>query len=409
MIFKKRAANGRLDQVAKLYLAYKFLNALYFTYPIFYEFSVQAITPLQIGIFFSIIGICGIIAEIPTGILADKRGRKSSGLIGIGLLAIAPLVILLGHTFTAYSIAALLYGFGRAFLNGSLESLVYDHKNVSKKIYKRINTLEITFGQAGILVSAACGGLLFSLHQSLPFIVEAIAGMVCFVLIMFIKEQNKSSYVKSAASHSRHFKESVEHLFAAPYLRIIVILGTIFSVMLGMCIQFVNEAAMIAHGFSADRRGFLIAGAGVLTLIILNGVLFRLVKSDQAKLLYLTIGALVAYFTMSIGVIPLFLFGYLLWSCLNATSSFIRIMIHDHIPSSHRSTIMSSFKLLAVTIGAAASSITGLLVQWAGTPRAAYVAFSIITCVVLLPCAIWLIARSKRNSDQSLASEVTVS
>jgi DHA1 family quinolone resistance protein-like MFS transporter len=388
----------QLDRVVKLYLGYKFLNALYFTYPIFYEFSLQTITPVQVGMFFSVIGISGLIAEIPTGIIADKHGRKLSGMLGVTVLSIAPLMVFFGHTFAAYLIAALFYGLGRALLSGALESLVYDHKNTSKAVYRTVNKLEITFGQAGILVSAAVGGLLFSLNQGLPFVVEAIAGLACCLLIAFMDEQNKPDHVVPTASHRQHFMQSMRHLFATSYLRVTVLMGIVFSVMLGMCIQFVNEAAMIEHSFAPESRGFLIFGAGVATLVVLHVVIHKLAKGDVERILYLTLGAMVAYICMSIGSLPLFLFGYLVWCCLNATSSFIRVMIHDQIPGSHRSTIMSNFKALAILVGLGASTATGLLVQQAGTPRAAYAVFGAIACFVLLPCAYWLITYLKREA-----------
>ena len=402
MFFKKRANTERIDRVAKLYLAYKFFGALFFAYPIFYQFASQNITPVQVGMFFSAIGLFGFIAEVPTGVIADKRGRKSSGLFGTILLIIAPLVVFFGHTLPMYLVAALFYGAGRAFLSGALESLVYDHKNISKSVYRRVNVLEITYGQTGILVSAACGGLLFSLHQSLPFIAEAATGLVCLVLIALMQENNKAEYQQSAASHRQHFMESMQHLFATPYLRILVLMGVTFSVMLGMCIQFVNEAAMIEHHLQPDTRGLLIAGAGIATLIILNFFLLRLLKGDIARILYLTGGAFIAYTAMAIGILPVFLLGYLLWCCLNATSSFVRVMVHDRIPSSHRSTIMSNFKALAILIGLGGSTATGFLVQKAGTPRAAYAVFAAISCLLLLPCAYWLIARLKREKDTIL-------
>jgi MFS family permease len=404
MFFKKRAASKeRLDRVAKLYLAYKFLGALYFSYPIFYEFALQTITPVRVGIFFSVIGVCSFIAEIPTGIIADKHGRKSSGLLGMTVLSVAPLIIFFGHTFSAYLIAALFYGLGGALLSGSLESLVYDHKNTSKTMYRKVNALEITYGQAGILTSAAAGGLLFSLHQSLPFIATAVAGFACCILIAFMGEQNKTGYRKSSASHRQHFVQSMKHLFATSYLRITVFIGVIFSVMLGMCIQFVNEAAMIEYGFQPQTRGFLVSGAGIATLIILHFVIFKIVKGDLARILYLTCGAAAAYMLMSIGTVPLFIFGYLVWCCLNATSSFIRVMIHDQIPGSHRSTIISNFKALTILIGLGASTATGLLVQQAETPRAAYAVFGAIACFILLPCAYRLIAHLRKASNNSTA------
>ncbi len=398
MFFKKRAAHKEpLDRVATLYLAYKFLSNLFFAYPIFYQFAQQAITPLQVGIFFSVIGIVGFIAEIPTGVIADKHGRKLSGLVGTATLAAAPLIVFFGHNFTAYLIAAIFYGLGRALLSGALESLVYDHKNVSKAVYRRVNTLEITFGQSGILVSAALGGILFSSHESLPFIIEAIAGTACLVVIAFMHEQNKDDHITPTASHRQHFVESMKHLFATSYLRVLVLMGVTFSVMLGMCIQFVNEATMIEHGLQPEVRGFLISGAGVMTLIILHFVVFRFVKGDIRRTVYLIGGAVTAYILMSLGRLSLFLAGYLVWCCLNATSSFIRVMVHDRIPSSHRATILSNFKALAILVGLGASTATGLLVQQTGTPRSAYAVFSGIACLVLLPCAYWLIKNLKKE------------
>lgn len=398
MRLKIGAGWHQLDRVIKLYLGYKFLNALYFTYPIFYEFSRQTITPIEIGMFFSVIGISGLIAEIPTGIIADKHGRKLSGMLGVAVLSIAPLIVFFGHTFSAYLVAALFYGLGRALLSGALESLVYDHKNTSKAVYRTVNRLEITFGQAGILVSAAFGGVLFSLHQSLPFVIEAIAGLACCLLIACMDEQNKADHIVPTASHRQHFVQSMRHLFATPYLRTVVLMGVVFSVMLGMCIQFVNEAAMIEHGFGPEARGFLIFSAGVATLIALHFVIHKLIKGDIERILYLALGAVAAYVCMSLGSLPLFLAGYLMWCCLNATSSFIRVMIHDQIPGSHRSTIMSNFKALAILVGLGASTATGWLVQKAGTPRAAYAVFSSIACMVLLPCAYWLVARLKQEA-----------
>lgn len=397
----KSAQPERLDAVARLYLAYKFLGALYTTYPIFYEFSLQTISPIQIGLFFSVIGVCGFIAEVPTGIVADKYGRKSSGVLGTLLLAIAPLIIFFGHTFATYMIAAVLYGLGRALLSGALESLVYDHKNVSKQVYRRVNALEITFGQAGILMSAALGGVLFGINQSLPFITEAITGLACCVIISAMREQNKDDHIIPTASHRQHFVQSVQHLFATPFLRVLVLMGVTFSVMLGMCIQFVNEATMIEHGLQSEARGFLIAGAGLATLAIVHIVIRTWVTSDVARLYYMAFGALTAYVSMSLQVMPLFLTGYLLWCCLNATSSFLRLMVHDRIPGSHRSTIMSNFKALAVLIGMGASTATGVLVQQAGTPRAAYAVFAVIALFVLLPCMRYLITRTDFDAVMS--------
>jgi MFS family permease len=396
MLFQRAQERaGRLDRVVKLHLACKFFGALYFVYPIFYEFASQTITPIEVGVFFSLAALCNFIADIPTGILADKHSRKASALVGVALLTIAPLIVLLADSFLLYGLAAVFYGVGGACMNGAIEALVYDHKNVSKTVFRRVNALEMTFGQAGILVSAALGGFMFATDQTVPFAAQIVAGLIWLVLVAFIQEQNKDGHLKPTASHGQYFAQSMKHLLATPYLRVVVFMGVVFSVMLGMCIQLVNEAAMIEHGLQAAARGLIISGAGLATIIVLNLFLLKVFKSDAARILYMAFGAMAAYWLMGLGGLPLFLAGYVLWCCLNTTSSFIRLIIHDRVPGSHRSTILSSFKTLAVLIGLGASTGTGLLVQWAHTPRAAYIVFGLISIVVLVPCAVWLVTYGK--------------
>lgn len=394
---------GGLSGTARLYIAYKFFGALYFTYPIFYEYASHSLNPVQIGMFFSAIGIFSFLLDIPSGIMADHWSRKHSALIGAGSIALAPLVVLTDRGFTSYLVAAFLYGSGRAFLSGTLESLIYDHRTVTKEIYRRINALEITFGQAGILVSAACGGFLFARSHRLPFIIEAVTGLLTLVLICGMREQYRADYVKPVGSRKKHLLQSLRHLFATHYLRVVVLMGTTFSVMLGMCIQFVNESTMIEHGFQATTRGLLVSGGGIATLLILNLFLLRLLKSDSRRVIYLSVGAFTAYLCMGIGLTATFLAGYVLWCCLNATSSFIRVMIQDHIPSSHRATVLSSFKSLAVLVGMAGSTATGWLVQSAHTPRAAYMLFSVLSAGIIVPCALWLIAHELRQRARIFA------
>lgn len=392
-MYFKRVRGARFDRVVKLYLACKFVGALYFVYPIFYQFATRTITPVEVGLFFSVGSLCNFVADIPSSVLADAYSRKIITLVGVALLTIAPLMVLIAHSFSLFLAAAVLYGLGGACMNGAMEALVYDHKNVTKATFRAVNALEMTCGQAGILVSAALGGVLFAVNYAVPFVVQICAGLVWLALVACMQEQNKTDHVRAVLSYRRHFTQSLRHLLATPYMRVLVLMGVAFSVMLGMCIQFVHEAAMIEHGLSPAGRGFLISGAGVVTIIVLNTFLLRTLKSDRKRIVYIALGSLAAYALLGMGSMPLFLVGYLLWCCLNTTSSFIRLIIHDRIPGSHRATILSSFKALAVLVGLGGSTGTGLLVQWAHTPRAAYLLFGFVSLAILIPCAAWLTLR----------------
>jgi MFS family permease len=200
-MFSRHVYGAQFDRVVKLYLVSKFVGALYFVYPIFYQFSSHTITPVEIGLFFSIISLCNFVTDIPTSILADKYSRKVITLVGAALLTIAPWLVLQAHSFSLFVVAAIFYGIGGACMNGAIEALMYDHKNVNKETFRRVNTLEITWGQAGILVSAAAGGMMFTASRAIPFVAQIIAGFVWLVILAYIQEQNKVDYAKSQASY----------------------------------------------------------------------------------------------------------------------------------------------------------------------------------------------------------------
>jgi MFS family permease len=395
-------SDERLDRVAKLYLASRFFGVLYFAWPIWYGFATQAITPVQVGIFFSALGVIQFLAEVPTGVVADKHSRKLSALIGTAILIAAPLVVYFGHDFTAYMVAALLYGIGRAFISGSLDSLVYDHKNVSKEAYRHISGLEVTLTSTAGILSVAAGGLLFSLHESLPFIAEAIAGGICLVLIWLMQESKNDEHTTPADSYVRHFWKGIKLLLATRYLQVIVLMAIPLWVMLRICIQFVNEAALIEHGFEPSARGLLLAVASIVTLLSLHFFLFKVFKHDRGRILFLGLGAAVTFMLMGLQVVGIFLLGFLFWNWLLGThGAFIKPILQDNLPSSHRSTAMSGFAALVSLVGFGGSALIGWLVEITHTPRSAYLLFAGISLIVLAPCAVWIAGHLKNQERTS--------
>jgi MFS family permease len=156
----------------------------------------------------------------------------------------------------------------------------------------------------------------------------------------------------------------------------------------------------IAHGLQPSSRGLLISGASIVTLILLNLVVLRVLKRDHAKVLFMGFGALLAFSLLSINTVWLFLGAYLFWNLLLATQSpFTKPLIHEGLPSSHRSTAMSGYSALVSLIGFGGSSLIGVLVQQANTPRAAYMLFAGISLMVLIPCAIWLAGHLKDDVE----------
>jgi MFS family permease len=385
-----------LNRVAKLYLAAQFAQAFYFflTAPVWYQFASEVLSPVQIGLFFSLSYATQLLCEVPTGALADKYGRKPSALGGAFLTMLVPLVMYFGHSFPAYVICAVLLGLGNAFTSGSLEALLYDHKGVCKKTYRIVTWVEITVFQTGLIIAAVVGGFAFALHQSLPFLGAAFAAAATFLCILFMQE-TKTNHSSISESYLKFFVTGTKYLLATKYLRVVVLMGVPLAVMMTASIEFINEAQMIEYGLSPSVRGLLIGGVKVLTLLILNLVLLRFLRHDRGRLIYLAITTIFVFTSFSFNSAQLFVAAFFVFNWISSTQiSFMRTIIHDHLPSSHRATAMSGFSALKGMLGFVVSIVTGWLIEFYRTPRAAYWLFLAAVVIVVSPCAMWLIKRT---------------
>ena len=81
---------------------------------------------LQASSIWSIIVITIFVAEVPTGVLADKIGRKKSVIMALILQFIGEVLYLFASSYPAFVGIAVLAGVGFAFSSGCIEALVYD-------------------------------------------------------------------------------------------------------------------------------------------------------------------------------------------------------------------------------------------------------------------------------------------
>lgn len=78
--------------------------------------------PLVIGVY----SVTALLMEVPSGVYADKFGRKRSFILAMGFEALSKVVLLLSHSFGLLALAMVMHGFGRAFASGSMDAMVID-------------------------------------------------------------------------------------------------------------------------------------------------------------------------------------------------------------------------------------------------------------------------------------------
>ena len=134
-----------------------------------------------------------VLFEVPTGIVADSRGRRISFLAGTVTLAVTTALYVLlwqlGSPFVWWAIVSLLLGLGFTFFSGATEAWLVDALTATKFD----GMLEAVFAR-GQVISGVCmllgsvaGGFIAQLtNLGVPYVVRAAVLLVMFVLALLM-------------------------------------------------------------------------------------------------------------------------------------------------------------------------------------------------------------------------------
>ena len=126
----------------------------------------RGLSLLEISTIESVVIATIFLAEVPTGVLADKVGRKGSMLVSTLLLMLGELIFFFSTYYSQYLIMAVFTGLGFAFRSGAAESLIYDslppeNRDVTmKRVMGRYNSVgQIAFFLAPLVGAVILGDL----------------------------------------------------------------------------------------------------------------------------------------------------------------------------------------------------------------------------------------------------------
>jgi MFS family permease len=146
-----------------------------------------------------------LLSEIPTGIVADRFGRRRSMLIGLGLLALASFsYVFITGTWTACAVLA-LSGFGSTFLSGADRALLWETaarhggEEFARRALARVNAIWM-----GALAAAPIiAGLLYEWFPLAPFWTQGALSLLTMAVVWGMQEPARAERAPSTWQQSR--------------------------------------------------------------------------------------------------------------------------------------------------------------------------------------------------------------
>ncbi len=177
----------QIDNIAVLHLI-RFLSSLYFYHQVITLYlQARGLDYVQINSLWGIIAASQALTEVPTGIIADKIGRKYSILIALLLQFLGELIFIFASSYSVFVLVCIIGGLGFSFLSGCFEAIMYDSLKASgrESEMQKVAGLNGSFALAATMAGSFIGGFVTA-DLRLSHFVHSIVLTAFFVFLSFL-------------------------------------------------------------------------------------------------------------------------------------------------------------------------------------------------------------------------------
>ena len=308
-----------------------------------------------------------VIFEVPTGVVADTLGRKTSYLLGLLTLSASTALYLLlwqyRAPFGAWAVASMFLGLGFTFFSGAVEAWLVDALNFAE--FK--GNLESVFAKsqvvtgASMLTGSIAGGVIAQFtNLGVPYILRAVTLAATFIFAWFVMKDwgfTPKRSEKALKDMKQIFVASLDHGLRNPPVRW-VMLAAPFTYGVSFYVFYAMQPYLL--NLYGDPQAYSIAGlaaAIVACAQIVGGMAAPFIRKLFARRTTAMFASILAgaFLLAAIGLTNNFWAAIallVLWGLIFAAITPIRqAYLNGLIPSEQRATVLSFDSLMGSSGG----------------------------------------------------------
>ena len=369
-----------LDNGKKLAIITFFANFYFYNHIGTLYQQARGLNLLQVNSIWSIIVGTIFLAEVPTGVLADKIGRKGSVTIALLLQALGEFLYFFASDYWAFVAIAILAGVGYAFSSGASEALVYDslpetnREAEMKKSMGRVGSAyQLAFFAAPILGGLIVSELVMSKFLAAIFL-TACSVTVAFLISLTLKEPG-GHYQRAQESPWTILKDGLSQVKNSPKLQWLIAISVLTS-------TFSNSLVSLYQPYFAQFStptfwiGAALSLGGLLAFGVQHNAYWIEKKLGRAGFFILTLWPGIMYVLFALVSLPVLLvpiFG-MAYASMEARSPLLSAYKNEQIKSQNRATVLSLINmfnslyvaLMSLVFGRIADSSVSHAFLWIG-------------------------------------------
>ncbi|HVF69770.1 MAG TPA: MFS transporter [Xanthomonadales bacterium] len=351
------------------YYAYSFFSTMIFFSAVLIPFFTKwgGLNLFQVQLLQSWFALWLFALDVPSGVIADRIGRKYT--VSLGCLIFAAALLLYGSTpsFSIFLISEFLAALGLSLISGADEAILYEVlkenglEQESKKYFGRANS----FKMAGILVGALSGSLIAGHFElNVPTLLSAIPLLIAGIIAWTFTEPKVHSKKLEKIDVIKNLKNGYVYLLRHKTLRLLA-LDMIVVWIAGYFVIWLYQPMLENAGVAIVYFG-LFQALFVLAQIIVSHNFSFLEKVFGSAKSYLRFSAIVTGLAfILVAVIPNVLTILIFVLFAGGFGLSRRVLMSSYmnkfIPSEQRATVLSSVSTFGRLSIALVNPIVGLI------------------------------------------------